>query len=173
MLRSLLTLFATDRPARPLFDAVVAAARQPHWYRDGGVPDTVEGRFAMLATLAALVNLRLEAGGEAARRTAVSLAECFIDEMDGEVRQMGIGDPTIAKQVGAMVGAVSSRVGRFRPLVSGDSDWAEEVAASLYRGRPPADRAAADHSLRAIRAFWAALEQAEESAVIAGRWEER
>ena len=40
-------------------------ARQPHWYLEGEVPDTREGRFAALATLLALVDVRLESGGEA------------------------------------------------------------------------------------------------------------
>ena len=39
---------------RPLYDAVVAAARDPAWYRDGGVPDTLEGRFDMVAAILAL-----------------------------------------------------------------------------------------------------------------------
>ena len=107
---SLMRLFrAEPRSAKPLYEQVVARARQPHWFREGQVPDTVEGRFAMLATLLALVDLRLEAGGEAARFASVSLAECFIDDMDAELRQMGTGDPVMSKKVGSLVGALGGR----------------------------------------------------------------
>ena len=169
MLQSLKKLFANDRPARPLFEAIVAEARRPFWYVEGGVPDTVEGRFAMLALLTALVVLRLERGGDEARRASVALTECFIDEMDGEVRQMGIGDPTLSKQVGGMVGALGRRVGRFRELLASGGDWQEAVNASLYRGAVPGD-SQQRQSLEAVRALWASLDGAGDSAVLSGQW---
>src|SRR3712207_3496551 len=72
---------------RPLYDALVAAAREPAWYREGGVPDTIEGRFDMVATMVALVLLRLEREGEKAKSESVQLTEIFIDDMDGTLRQ--------------------------------------------------------------------------------------
>ena len=49
----------------PLYAAIVAEGRDPFWYRDGGVPDTIDGRFDMIAAITALVMLRLEAEGDA------------------------------------------------------------------------------------------------------------
>src|SRR3546814_17576117 len=37
-----------DRETAALYAAIVARARVPHWYIDGGVPDTVDGRFDMI-----------------------------------------------------------------------------------------------------------------------------
>ena len=47
----------TAQPARgeALFAAVTAEARRRSWYVDGAVPDTLDGRFAVLATIMALV----------------------------------------------------------------------------------------------------------------------
>ena len=54
-------LFGRDRNAlRPFYDAVVAEARRPDWYRAAGVPDTIDGRFDMVALSLSLVLLRLE-----------------------------------------------------------------------------------------------------------------
>lgn len=161
-------LSPAERPQRPLFEAIVASARQPWWYRECAVPDSIEGRFAVLATLTALATLRLEAGSAAARRAAVGLAECFIDEMDGEVRQMGLGDPAIAKQVGAMVGALGSRVGRLRLVVGRQQPWDEAVGPSLYRGASPDGEAAAQASAT-LQSFWKMLDATDEQALIAGR----
>ena len=36
---------------RPLYDMVVANGRDPAWYREGEVPDTIDGRFDMVASL--------------------------------------------------------------------------------------------------------------------------
>src|SRR3546814_13685410 len=48
-----------DRETAALYAAIVARARVPHWYIDGGVPDTVDGRFDMIAAVLAMVLLRL------------------------------------------------------------------------------------------------------------------
>ena len=56
---------------RPLWNAVVATARAPHWYVEGGVPDTLDGRFDMVSLVTALVLHRIdddpERRGESAR----------------------------------------------------------------------------------------------------------
>ena len=42
--------------AAALYDAIVARARLPHWYLDGAVPDTTDGRFDMIAAVLATVH---------------------------------------------------------------------------------------------------------------------
>ena len=167
-MRSLMAMFRSEpRVARPLYDQVVAKARAPHWYRAGGVPDTLDGRFAALATLLALVDLRLERGGDLARRASVSLAECFIQDMDGELRQIGIGDPVMSKRVGSMVGSLGGRVGAWRRVIDGEESWDAVMARSLYREQPVTAEASA-HAQKELRAFWAAIEARTDEALIEG-----
>ena len=87
----------------PLYAAIVAEGRDPFWYREGQVPDTIDGRFDMIAAVTALVLLRLEAEGEAGRGPAILLTETFIDDMDATLRQIGIGDYVVGKHVGRMM----------------------------------------------------------------------
>lgn len=165
---SLMRLFRPEpRTAKPLYDQVVARARQPHWYVQGEVPDTVEGRFAMLATLLALVDLRLESGGEQARLASVSLAECFIADMDAELRQMGTGDPVMSKKVGSLVGALGGRIGAWRRAVAGEESWPAVIGRSVYR-EGQASEGARDHVERQLRLFWAALEGRTDEALVGG-----
>ncbi len=56
-----------------LYAALVAEARRPAWYIEGGVADTLDGRFAVLSSLVALAILRLEDGRESAVRGSVAL----------------------------------------------------------------------------------------------------
>jgi cytochrome b pre-mRNA-processing protein 3 len=112
---------------RPLYEAAVTLARDPAWYRDGGVPDTLEGRFAMVAAVTALILLRLEAEGDAARRDSVLLTETFIDDMDSSLRESGIGDFVVGKHVGKLVGALGGRVGAFRGTESLDAPVGRNV----------------------------------------------
>jgi cytochrome b pre-mRNA-processing protein 3 len=160
-------LVSSPRISSSLYERVVSEARQPHWYVEGQVPDTIDGRFAAVATLLALTSVRLERGDEAAQRAGIDLTEIFIADMDAEIRELGIGDPTIGKQVGGMVGALGGRVGAWRDALSGDEDWAEVTIRSLYRGRAPAQAARA-HSAAALRAYWGRLERVDDAALIAG-----
>jgi len=118
---------------RPLYDALVAAAREPAWYREGGVPDTIEGRFDMVATMVALALLRLEREGEKARAESVQLTEIFIDDMDGTLRQIGIGDFVVGKHVGRLVGALGGRLGALREAFDGAAPLEAAVRRNLFR----------------------------------------
>ena len=160
-------LVSSPRISSLLYERVVSEARLPHWYVEGQVPDTIDGRFAALATLLALTSVRLERGDEAAQRAGIELTEIFIADMDAEIRQLGIGDPTIGKQVGGMVGALGGRVGLWRGALSGEGDWNHVAVRSLYRGRQP-DQAALAHSAVALRAYWDRLERCDDTALIAG-----
>ena len=68
----------------------------------------------MIAAILALVLLRLEAEGNAGRDPSVLLTEIFIDDMDGTLRQIGIGDYVVGKHVGRMMSALGGRIAAFR-----------------------------------------------------------
>lgn len=118
---------------RPLYDASVAQAREAAWYRDGGVADTLEGRFAMVTAVIALVLLRLEAEGETAKRDSMLLTELFVEDMDSSLREIGIGDFVVGKHVGKLVGALGGRLGAFRDAERLD----EPVCRNVFGGEPP------------------------------------
>ncbi|MEO7240745.1 MAG: ubiquinol-cytochrome C chaperone family protein [Sphingomicrobium sp.] len=149
-----------------LFAALVAAARRPHWYRAGGVADTVDGRFAVLATLAALTTVRLERGGAEGEAAAVALAERFVEAMDAEHREMGLGDPKLGRTVRKLMGALAQRVGLWRATVGGGDEWRAATADSL--GLANADEAALTHAEAGLRQFWSDLDVAPDEAVASG-----
>lgn len=120
----------------PLYRAVVAEARLPGWYREGRVPDTLDGRFDMVAAVMSLVLLRLEEEGEAGRAPAAHLTELFVEDMDGQLRERGIGDIVVGKHVGRMMGALGGRLGALREgLAQGAIDGA--IERNIYRGPAP------------------------------------
>jgi len=125
----------TALPADALYRRVVALAREPMWYEAGQVPDTTDGRFDMVALVTALLLRRIETAGEA--QFAVDLTERFIADMDGSLRQLGMGDPTVGKQVGHMVAALGGRLGAYRDALDGGADLSEALARNLYRGTAP------------------------------------
>jgi len=125
----------------PLYEAVVAAGRAPFWYREGGVPDTVDGRFDMIASVLALVLIRLEAEGEEAREDSVLLTEIFIDDMDSSLRQIGIGDFVVGKHVGRLVGALGGRLDAYRSALAEQGAMEAAVRRNVFRDSPPSPEA--------------------------------
>jgi len=123
----------TAEPARgtALFDALTKEARRPGWYVEGKVPDTLDGRFAVLATLVALTIVRLESEGDQGQRTSVALTERFIEVMESEHRELGLGDPTLGKTVRKLVGMVGKRTELWRARDREGFD--EATRESLYK----------------------------------------
>lgn len=150
---------------RPLYNAVVARGREPHWYEAGGVPDTIDGRFEMIAAILALVIARLEL--EPDRKQDVAwLVELFVADMDGQLREIGVGDMVVGKHVGRMMGALGGRIGAYREgLRAGEFEAA--LVRNLYRGtEPPA--AALEHAAEQLRAFYLGLHAAPADAIVGG-----
>ncbi len=135
--------FGGDEPRdawRPLYAATVAEARLPHWYVEGAVPDTIDGRFDMVTLILSLVLLRLEALGEDAGPGMALLTEVLVEDMEGQVREIGFGDLVVGKHVGLMMGALGGRLGAYRDGLNG-GDLAGALSRNLYRGEAVTDEA--------------------------------
>jgi cytochrome b pre-mRNA-processing protein 3 len=152
----------------PLYEAVVARGRDPAWYREGGVPDTLEGRFDMVTAVLAFVLLRLDREGEAAAGEAARLTEIFIEDMDGTIRELGFGDIVVGKKVGKLLGALGGRMGSFRDALAGSEPLDAAVARNVFRGAPPSEAALAFVSER-LGAFHRDLAAASLQDILGGR----
>jgi cytochrome b pre-mRNA-processing protein 3 len=153
---------------RPLYAALVAKARDPSWYREGGVPDTIDGRFDMVAAMLAIVLLRFEREGAAAASEAALLTETFVEDMDGTLRELGIGDVVVGKKVGKLMGALGGRIGAFRDGLEGAGDFEAAVARNIFRGAPPSE-AALGFVAGGLRACHGQLAQAPLAQLLEGR----
>ena len=151
----------TAQPARgaSLFDALTVRAREKHWYVEGTVPDTIDGRFAVLATLTAIVLTRLEQLGDEGNAAAVALTERFIEVMESEHRELGIGDPTLGRTVRKLVSSLANRTELWRSAVADEREWNEASRESLYREGGSGE--ALRHSAEALRSFWNKLRAAD------------
>lgn len=149
----------------PLYHAAVAQGRQPHWYLEGAVPDTLDGRFDMIVAVLAQVLMRLEQQG--ATQESVWLTELFVDDMDGQLRQEGIGDVVVGKHIGRMMSALGGRISAYRAALAGEADMADALRRNLYRGAPVSEAALA-HVEGALRERWTRLGCLTRDAMLAG-----
>ncbi|MBW8784592.1 MAG: hypothetical protein JF593_08130 [Novosphingobium sp.] len=126
---------------RPLWQRIVAVARDPRWYAEDAIADTVAGRFDAITLVLAVVLIRLERD-PATREASARLTELFVTDMDGQLRESGIGDLVVGKHVGRLIGVLGGRLGSYRDaLAAADPERLVEAVGrnvTLLAGASPA-----------------------------------
>lgn len=150
---------------RPLWHRVVEIARDPAFYRDDGVADTVSGRFDMVTAILGIVLLRMERDRVLDREAAL-LTELFIADMDGQLRESGVGDVVVGKHVGRLMSVLGGRLGALREALPAEGDDALEAA--LARNVTMAEGRGTAALARRLRAFERKIAAHDSRALLAG-----
>lgn len=146
-LNSLLRAAGRRRPGEELYNALVELARQPDWYAKGRIPDTVDGRFDALALALSLAFMRLHREEARGQPLSKALLERFVDDMDESLREMGVGDLSVGKQVQKMVSALNGRQQAYRAALTAEDPakvrevLTDALARNAYRGEVPDQQA--------------------------------
>jgi cytochrome b pre-mRNA-processing protein 3 len=117
--------------AETAYAAVIAQARSPAFFASQGVPDTLDGRFEMVALHVFLVLHRLRAE-PAAQRFGQALYDTMFADMDRSLREMGTGDLSVGKQVKLMATALAGRIAAYQAGLAGEADLADALRRNLY-----------------------------------------
>lgn len=112
---------------RPLWHRTVEISRDPVLYRDDGVADTVTGRFDMIAAVLVLILLRIERDPTLVRES-VLLTELFVEDMDGQLREGGVGDVVVGKKIGKLMAVLGGRLGTLREALAVQGETELETA---------------------------------------------
>ncbi|MDA9436342.1 ubiquinol-cytochrome C chaperone family protein [Bradyrhizobium sp. CCBAU 51627] len=117
-----------------IYGMIVTQAREPIFYRDLGVPDTVNGRFDLLLLHLWLLLRRLrtaQGGGELSQ----ALFDRFCEDMDDNLREMGVGDQTVPKRMRAFGEAFYGRVQAYDQAIdSGAEALAQAICKNILNG---------------------------------------
>lgn len=162
-------LFSKQNPnaeMQPLYNSIIEEGRRLFWYEEGAVPDSLDGRFDMIAAIFVLVLIRLESD-ESVNQQASWLTELFITDMDGQLRQIGIGDMVVGKHVKRMMGALGGRIGAYRDSIDDKEKLMEALKRNLYRGEETSQKAL-DFLATHLQQFSADLANAATSDIVAG-----
>lgn len=102
MILSLFRKNTATEPVYAVYSAIVAQSRQPVFYAQWGVPDTVTGRFDMISLHMALLfrRLRDETGDQ--KEFSQAVFDLFFKDMDRSLREMGVGDLGVPKRIQKM-----------------------------------------------------------------------
>lgn len=114
-----------------VYGSVVAQAREPAFYLDVPVPDTVDGRFEMIILHVFLLIDRLRGQGDKAAELCQQLFDTLFDDMDRSLREMGVGDLSVGKKINTMAEAFYGRAGAYQDAL--DNEDREELVGALTR----------------------------------------
>jgi cytochrome b pre-mRNA-processing protein 3 len=150
-----------------IYGMIVTRTREPVFYREMGVPDTVGGRFDLLLLHLWIVlrRMRTTKGG---MEPAQALFDRFCEDMDDNLREMGVGDLAVPRR---MQGFGEAFYGRSRAydlaLGQGSEALARAIAKNILNGD------GLDHA-QALAAYTmdsvASLAAYEDAAVLRGAW---
>jgi len=117
-----------------IYGMIVAQVREPVFYRDLGVPDTVGGRFDLLLLHLWMILRRLKpiAGGAGLSQ---ALFDHFCDDLDANLREMGVGDLTVPKRMRAFGEAFYGRTAAYDlALTAGAEPLARALCKNILNG---------------------------------------
>ncbi|HEY2178617.1 MAG TPA: ubiquinol-cytochrome C chaperone family protein [Caulobacteraceae bacterium] len=106
----------------------MSQSRSPDLYAVLGAPDTVEGRFELLTLHVILIIERLRDEGPAAVQTSQALFDLYCRNLDGALREMGVGDFTVSKRMKALGSAFYGRAAAYRAAFAALPDEGELAA---------------------------------------------
>ena len=123
----------TARSAAILYRAIVEQARRPAFYAACGVPDTLDGRFELIALHMFFVLHRLKVDDAMAQQLSQELFDTMFGDMDRSLREMGVADLGVGRRIRAMAEALYGRMAAYEAgLAAEDSALAAALRRNLY-----------------------------------------
>lgn len=120
-----------ERTGFTLYSVAVSAARAPVFYTTLGVPDTLDGRFDMVALHASVLIRRLRSLPAPGPAIAQAVFDAMFSDMDTSLRELGVGDMTVARNVRAMWEAFHGRAMAYEAAM--DNTDPDALPAALHR----------------------------------------
>lgn len=121
--------------AQELYETIVAQARQPVFYLEAQVPDTVDGRYEMISLHAFLLMRRLK---REETEEAESLSQAVFDymfaDMDQSLREIGVGDLSVGKRIKEMAKVFYGRIYAYERALDTDEETLEDALERNHYG---------------------------------------
>ena len=138
MISGLFSRVPRQNTIHALYGAIVAQARSPVFYRSYGVPDTVAGRLEMILIHAFLFSRRTRNRTEALQRLGQGVFDRFCDDMDANLREMGVGDLAVPKHMQRIGEAFYGRTAAYDTALAAaqDSALAQALIRNVFAGAP-------------------------------------
>jgi cytochrome b pre-mRNA-processing protein 3 len=150
-----------------IYGMIVAQAREPLFYQALGVPDTVNGRFDLLILHLWMVLRRFRPLEDGAALSQ-ALFDHFCNDMDANLRELGVGDLTVPKRMQAFGEAFYGRAAAYDvALETGEEPLAQALCKNVLNGKEPEK---ARHLAGYVGKAIAAMADLDTAALMRGQW---
>ena len=154
-----------------LYGMIVAQARSPEFYRGYGVPDTVDGRLDMIVLHLVLVLRQMKMANGALPPAGQRLFDRFLQDMDGNFREMGVGDLAVPKRMQKVGEAFYGRAQVYEGALTESSPATLEAAVARNVFGVPEPTLGARRLATYMRDVAARLSQQHADALMAAKFE--
>src|SRR5712671_1001835 len=138
---TLFRIIPVRKAAELAYGRIVEHAREPGFFTDGGVPDTVDGRFELICLHAFLYLHRLKREQPQSARLGQSFYDLMFADFDRSLREMGVGDLSVGREIKRMAEAFHGRIAAYEAgLAADDAVLLPALARNLF-GTAPASEA--------------------------------
>jgi len=168
------SLFGLEKPheetALNIYGAIVAQARQPYFYSDMKVADTVEGRYDMIIMHAFLLFHRLKQEDEDVRQLGQTVFDTMFRDLDQSLREMGVGDMGVGPRIKKMASSFYGRIKAYDKALEDDNNSAlEQVIDRNVFNKSPAEPLVLSHLASYMRCNVSHLELLGTNDILAGK----
>lgn len=143
--------------ARALFEAALAQSRRPEFFGEDRLPDTFEARYESLMLHVALLDIRLLEEGREGAEFSRELDGVMFSDIDHALREIGVGDLSVARKVKKMASEHFGRMKAYRDALAGDDATLGDAVNRNFCSHQPAEDGFRDAVARYLRACAANL----------------
>jgi len=103
------------------YNNIVLLARDKRLYIQGGVPDTIDGRYELIILHCHLFINRLIIAGSVEKAFAQKLINYMFRDFDRSLREIGVGDLSVGKKVKFMASSYYGRANTYQKALNENS----------------------------------------------------
>ena len=103
------------------YNNIVLLARDKRLYIQGGVPDTIDGRYELIILHCHLFVNRLIISGLEEKKFAQKLINYMFRDFDRSLREIGVGDLSVGKKIKFMVSSYYGRANTYQKALNKNS----------------------------------------------------
>lgn len=114
--------------AQQLYGSIVTRSRSKEFYTRFAIADTIEGRFEVITAHHFIVLQALRQHGDLGQKLSQLLIDRFFEDIDDNLREMGVGDITVPKKMHKFADAFYGRISAYDAAMQSDDRNSLHVA---------------------------------------------
>lgn len=122
------------KASQDLYQEIVHQSRQPIFYLEAEVPDTIDGRYEMISLHAFLVMRRLKRDEENLNALSQAVFDLMFADMDQSLREIGVGDLGVGKRIKGMAKVFYGLVVAYETALDGGDESLETALIRNHYG---------------------------------------